>query len=153
MRQVQLELLLEQPLPIQQMMLHLKLRPVQGMLLMRMKLPLELLPRMRGLQLELLLELPLPMQEMQQMMLHLKLRQEQGMLLSMKMQRKLMLQGLQQRLLMEPLGGPLQMHSLRWRKRPGSGRWFEYSCFGKPLLFVLRLWSCLPVRPVRSTIL
>ena len=151
MRQVQLELLLEQPLPMQQMMLHLKLRPVQGMLVMRMKLPLELLPRMRGLQLELLLLLP--MQEMQQMMLHLKLRQEQGMLLSMKMQRKLMLQGLQQRLLMEPLGGPLQMHSLRWRKRPGSGRWFEYSCFGKPLLFVLRLWSCLPVRPVRSTIL
>ena len=151
MRQVQLELLLELPLPMQetqQMMLHLKLRPVQGMLLTKMKLPLELLPRMRGLQLELLLELPLPMQEMQQMMLHLKLRQEQGMLLSMKMQRKLMLQGLQQR-----LGGPLQMHSLRWRKWPGSGRWFEYSCFGKPLLFVLRLWSCLPVRPVRSTIL
>lgn len=141
MRQVQLELLLELPLPMQgmqHMMLHLKLRQVQGMLLMRMKLLLELLPRMRGLQ---------------EMMLQLKLRQEQGMLLSMKLKRKMMLQGLQQRLLMEPLEGSPQVHSLRWRKRPGSGWWFEYSCFGKPLLFVLRLWSCLPVRPVRSTIL
>lgn len=137
MRQVQLELLLELPLPMQgmqHMMLHLKLRQVQGMLLMRMKLLLELLPRMRGLQ---------------EIMLQLKLRQEQGVLLSMKLQRKMMLQGLQQRLLMEPLEGPPQVHSLR----PGSGWWFEYSCFGKPLLFVLRLWSCLPVRPVRSTIL
>lgn len=135
MRQVQLELLLELPLPMQgmqYMMLHLKLRQVQG------KLLLELLPRMRGLQ---------------EMMLQLKLWQEQGMLLSMKLQRKMMLQGLQQRLLMEPLEGPPQVHSLSWRKRPGSGWWFEYSCFGKPLLFVLRFWSCLPVLPVRSTIL
>lgn len=88
MRQVQLELLLELPLPMQgmqHMMLHLQLRQVQGMLLMRMKLLLELLPRMRGLQ---------------KMMLQLKLRQEQGMLLSMKLQRKMVLQGLQQRLLM-----------------------------------------------------
>lgn len=61
MRQVQLELLLELPLPMQgmqHMMLHLKLRPVQGMLLMRMKLLLELLPRMRGLQ-EVMLQLKL----------------------------------------------------------------------------------------------
>lgn len=135
MRQVQLEL----PLPMQgmpQVMLHLKLRLVQGMLLMRMKLLLELLPRMRGLQ---------------EMMLQLK--QEQGMLLSMKLQRKLILQGLQQRLPTGPQEGPPQVHSLRWRKRPGFGRWFDHSYFGKPLLFVLRLWSCLPVRPVRSTIL